>query len=245
MLRPSLPFFRITRAGLAPLAAGVFLAALVPASAFGANAPVRKISVTATGSVETPPDEAEITAGTVSDAASAKAALQQNNAAVSKIVETLKARGVAAKDMQTSNFSVQPIYDKPKDGKAPVLHGYRVENLIHVTVHDLPALGGILDTLVGDGANRIDRIRFGLTDPTAQENEARKRAMAAAIAKAKLYAKAAGAKLGEVLTISEDQPVYRPLVLNAARAAMATRSVPIEAGTAKTTVRVHVSWELD
>lgn len=206
--------------------------------------PQRTISITASGEVESVPDQVEITAGVTSDGDSAKQALDENSTAMSKIVDAMKDSGIAAKDLQTSDFSVQPVYDNPKDGEGPKVSGYRVNNAIHVTLHDTAKLGTILDRLVGLGANQINSISFGLDDPSAQEDEARKRAVKAARGKAELYAQAAGVKLGKVLTISEEEGGYQPYRSAAPRMEMA-KAVPIEAGTTTTSIRVHVTWELE
>ena len=74
-------------------------------------------------------------------------------------------------------------------------------------MHDVGKLGQILDKVVTLGANDVNSIEFGVAEPEALKDEARKLAMRNAIANAKLYAEAAGAKLGKVLTISEDQGI--------------------------------------
>ena len=105
--------------------------------------------------------------------------------------------------------------------------------------------GAVLDKVVTLGSNRIGGISFGLSDPEAAEAQARKRAMADAIAKAKLYAEAAGIKLGKIVTIRESvrgdspRPVY-------ARAAMESApKVPIAAGQTAVRITVNVDWALD
>ncbi len=221
-----------------------WLAAVDPAMAASAATPQRSISIEATGEVAAPPDEVTITTGVTSDGKTAMDALKENSDAVTKMVSALKADSIAAKDIQTTNFSVQPNYQRPDDSKVPVLVGYRVRNSVRVTVHAVKRLGPILDELVKLGANDIGAIQFGLEDPTAQENEARKKAFAAALAKAKLYAKAAGVELGDVLTISEDEGGYRPVIRAAPRMEMAAKPVPIEGGTTTTSIRLHVVWAL-
>ena len=94
------------------------------------------------------------------------------------------------------------------------------------------------------GANEIDAIEFGVAEPEALKDEARKRAMSEAIANAKLYAEAAGVELGKVLTISEERAGSCPLC-RAPAAHGDGKAAPIEAGTATVEVRVHVSFELE
>ena len=208
------------------------------------------ISLTATGAVKTTPDKVDISTGVTSEAKSAREALDQNTAAMTKVVAALKEDGIEPKDIQTVNFSVGPIYeqrpyDRP-DGKAPLIVGYRVTNQVRITLNDTKKLGEILDKVVTLGSNQIDSIEFGVKEPEALKDEARKLALKNVTDNAKLYAEAAGVGLGPILSISEEDSAYYPRAMPAAaRMDMAKEAVPIEAGTATVEVRVRVSWELN
>jgi hypothetical protein len=103
-------------------------------------------------------------------------------------------------------------------------------------------LGEMLDSAITLGANQVNGINFDVSNAETLKDEARKQAMVNAKRRAELYATAAGAQLGSVLTISEDvSSGPRPMPL--ARAAMAG-NVPIEAGTRTLTVEVHVTYAL-
>lgn len=238
------------RTSMAALTAAALLLGCLAASPALADdkAQPRTISITAEGVVESSPDIVEITAGVISEAKSAREALNDNTDRMTKVVAAMKEAGVADKDLQTTDFTVQPVYDNKRDadnyGSKRVLRGYEVRNRVHVTVHKVDSLGSILDTLVSEGANAIDDISFGLDDPSAQKDEARKQAMKAAIAKAKLYAKAAGARLGRVISISEND--YGPVPKRDAMRmeAMASAPVPIQGGTTATSIQLNVTWEL-
>ncbi len=213
-------------------------------SAAADEAPKRTLSLSATGTVKAAPDEVDISTGVTSDAPTAHEALDKNSAAMARVVAALKDDGIEPKDIQTTNFSVQPLYEERKEGQTTQrIIGYRVNNAVRVSVHDIGKLGEVLDKVVKLGANDIGAIEFSLSEPEALKDEARKLAMANAIANAKLYAEAAGVELGPVLTISEDEGSYQPRY--AAPAAMEmSKAVPIEAGTSSVAVKLHVSWEL-
>src|SRR5687767_10921528 len=70
------------------------------------------ISVTGTGRVSAAPDVAEINLGVVTQASTARDALRANNEAMARLVGLLKERGVAAKDIQTTNINVNPQYSQ-------------------------------------------------------------------------------------------------------------------------------------
>ena len=106
-------------------------------------------------------------------------------------------------------------------------------------------LGVVLDRVVTLGAKDVNSIEFGVAEPEALKDEGRKLAMRNAIANAKLYAEAAGAILGKVLTISEEQ--WTPVARYASPAPMEmdAKAVPIEAGTTTVEARVTVTFELE
>lgn len=204
----------------------------------------RTITISGKGTVKAAADMVTISAGVVSQASTAKEALLKNTAAMTNVVDTLKSEGIDPKDIQTTNFSVSPRYEDRDDSRPARIVGYAVYNTVYVTTHDIGKLGGVLDQLVSAGANSIGGISFGLDKPEALQNEARKLAMSDAIAKAKLYAEAAGAELGPVMTISE-QGGYVPRYAAAPMMeAAASKAVPIEPGTEKIEIEVQVTWEL-
>jgi uncharacterized protein YggE len=226
-------------------ASALLLAAIAAAGpALADEAPKRTISLSATGAIETPPDKVDISTGVTSQADTAKEALAKNTEAMSQVVAALKEDGIDPKDIQTSNFSVSPLYEDRKENRSPKIIGYQVANSVRITVHDIGKLGDILDKAVTLGANDVGSIEFGVDEPEALKDKARQLAMQNAIANAKLYAEAAGVKLSKILTINEDQG---PIVARyAAPAPMEmAKAVPIEAGTATVEVRVHVSFELE
>jgi uncharacterized protein YggE len=220
---------------------------LLAANAAGAAAEEKRmertVTVSATGEVSAEPDMARLSSGVVSEADTAREALNLNSSAMKKLIEGLKAAGVDAKDIQTSSFHVEPRYTNPRDGQAAVINGYRVVNQVEIHARDLARLGELLDSLVSLGANQMNGLTFEVSKAETLRDEARKSAIANARRRAELYAEAAGASVGEVLAISEDasQPGPRPMAM--ARKALA-QSVPIEAGSETLEARVTVTWAL-
>ena len=173
------------------LASLVLAACLAGGSALAQapDRPLRTLTMTGTGEMRAKPDTAIVTLGVMSRADTARAALTANNAAMTAILSSLEAAGIAKKDIQTSNFSVNPVYDYDNTGaKPPRITGYDVSNQLAVTVRKLDTLGTILDEAVSKGSNQIYGITFTIDDPRALEDEARKSAVQDAVRKAKLYA---------------------------------------------------------
>lgn len=215
-----------------------------PAPAAAEDKPARTIALTGTGTVSARPDTAHVSSGVVSDAGSADKALADNTQAMTRIIARLKALGMAGKDIQTANFSVSPRYSRATASQPRTIIGYRVTNSVRITVRDLNKLGAVLDQAVQSGSNQAGGIVFSVSNAENLKDTAREAAMADAMRKAKLYVTAAGAKLGPVVTISENFISPQPRPMMARMAAEQKGAVPIEPGEQRLEVRVNVTWEI-
>ena len=233
---------RILPYRLCPTLAVLALVTGAPAALAEDIREVRSITVTATGQVAAEPDQARITSGVATEAASASQALSRNSELMKKVIDGLKAEGIDAKDIQTTSFRVEPRYTRPREGEAPTIDGYRVVNQVEVLARNLDRLGDVLDRLVSLGANEMAGLTFEVSKAETLRDEARKEAVANAKRRADLYAAAAGAEVGEVLAIQEGGDVGpRPMPM--ARA-MRAEAVPIERGTETLEASVTVTWAL-
>jgi hypothetical protein len=240
----------------------ITLTALIVAASLAADAHAQPdertmssetIHVTGVGEVQAVPDTATIQVGVVSEAASAGDALTANTKAVETLFETLDRFAIDKKDRQTTQFSVSPQYrrDPPRPSRSdinqgerePQIVGYQVTNQVRVRVRKLDQLGELLDAVVQAGANRVQNIQFTIDQREALENQARRKAIEQATAKAKLYAEAAGVSLGRVLNIREQgsspPPGPQPRMMMAE-----ARSVPIASGQERIIEQVDVTFEL-
>jgi uncharacterized protein YggE len=200
------------------------------------------VTVTGTGKVVYVPDVGYVTVGVTSEGQIAAEAWQKNGEIVKKVFDALKALGLDAKDLKTSNIQVSPKYDHPKD-KAPVLVGYTAGYDLNVTVRDLSLMGKVLDAAVEAGANRQMTISFGCSDPEKYLDEARRKAVAEARKKAEIYVTGAGASLGLVQNISEGNFIpYRSFQYEHIAPAGAKLELPIAAGEQETSVTVTVTY---
>jgi uncharacterized protein len=204
----------------------------------------RTITVSASGSVSAVPDEATISTGVSSEAKTAREAMSKNTDAMKKVIAELKGQGVEPRDIQTTQFNVEPVYVYPKEGQPPVVTGYRVNNMVGVRVRDLDKLGAVLDQLVTVGANQMNGIAFEVSKAETMKDEARKDAMANALRRAKLLAAAGGAEVGEVMQISEEVADQGPRPMVFAKRAMAAEAAPVERGSQQLETRVTVTWKL-
>lgn len=236
--------------------AGSVLVSAFPTSAIAQENHMKKrtarITVTGEGEMNVAPDMALLNLSVLREADTARDALTQNNEAMEKVLAAMKEAGVEARDLQTGGFNIQPRYIYPDDKNGltqPKISGYTVSNSLSVRVRDLSKLGNILDTSVTLGVNQGGDVSFVNDNPSATITEARKRAVADAIAKAKTLTDAAGVGLGDVLEINETsrRPTPVPMArgkMMAMQASAEADSVPMSAGENTYNVSVTVTFTL-
>jgi uncharacterized protein YggE len=229
------------------IAAALLAAAAPAAAAAQTEAPLHgtRLDIVATGEVSSVPDLARIGAGVVTAAPTASAAVEQNARQMGAVRAALKRAGIADRDIQTSTLSLSPDYREQTANAAPQIAGYRATNEVTVTFRDIGASGRILDALVGQGANQINGPTLGVEHPEPALDEARVKALAAARARADLYARAAGKRVVRIVSIGEAGtalPGPRPMYRMAAAAQDATS---IDPGLQTLSVSLNVTFELD
>jgi uncharacterized protein YggE len=218
-----------------------------------AEMPVARINVTGEGRAEIAPDMAILQLGVMREGKTAREALDANSSAMAEVIDAMKQAGIEARDLQTSNFLIQPryVYDQPKQGeeqKPPRIVGYTVSNDLTVRIRKLEKVGEILDMSVTLGVNTGGSIQFTNDDPSAAIDAAGASAMKDAMARAKTLVEAAGVSLGKIIEINEsfNRPMPVPMAKGRmmAEAAMVD-AVPLEGGENSYTVTVSVSWMID
>jgi uncharacterized protein len=204
-----------------------------------------RLDVVATGEVSRVPDVAIISAGVVSRAANASAALQDSAARMQRVGAALRRAGVADRDIQTSNVSLNPEYRYPEN-QSPQLVGYTASNTVTVRFRDIRTSGKILDALVAEGANQINGPNLTVDQPEAALDEARSKAIAIGRARAALYARSLGMRVVRIVSINETGGSYPqppvPMMMEARAASLP--SSKIEPGEQKLQVSVAMTFEL-
>src|SRR6188472_1159813 len=221
------------------LAAGLLLVAaalagvLRPDGAGAADpaATTDTVSVTGTGSVDAVPDRAEVSAGVETRAATAKAALTANGAAMQKVIAALRASG--GKDVTTQTVSLSTAFDQ--NGQP---NGFVASNVASAET----SLDGAGALIVAAGANTIYGPSLSRSDADALYRQALAKAVDDAKARAEILAKAAGRSLGRVTAIAESGSATP--VPYAAKASAAQDSTPVVSGPEETTASVSVTFEL-
>ncbi|HKY81097.1 MAG TPA: SIMPL domain-containing protein, partial [Sphingobium sp.] len=220
---------------LAALMAGATSAvqAQLPAASPVLTAEETLLVVSGEGQSRGVPDVALFSAGVVTQGKTGSEALAANATRMDEVVKALERAGIADRDIQTSALSLQPQYSNPEQEaqlrarmtrepyvapsqpQPPRIIGYEARNTVQVRARKLDGMGQIIDALVSAGANQVDGPSFTLDDPKAALDEARSEAVRDARSRAELYARAAGLKVGRILSISEGGGYYpvQPIVV--------------------------------
>lgn len=208
----------------------------VRSAALAAATGSARITVTGTGTVTGTPNQLVLDMGVQVNGASVGSALASAGDAVSRVTAALRARGVAAADIQTSGLSIWPDY--PNGSQVP--SGYGASESLTATLNSLSAAGAQIDDAVRAGGNvtTVSGISLNLTDDSSLIAAARARAVADAEAKATQYAEALGEPLGPVVSITDQAPAQPLPQFAMSSAAAAGKAVPISPGTQQLSVSI-------
>jgi uncharacterized protein YggE len=205
------------------------------------------LTINAEGHSTRTPDLAVFNAGVTTQGATAGAALSANARSMTAVIAALKRAGIADRDIQTSNLSINPVYgDSSRGGpqpEGPRIVGYQASNTVTVRHRNIRNFGPVIDALAAAGANQINGPSFQLENDAAAMREARIAALATARERADFYAQAAGLKVVRALSISEGGGYNGPVRMFE-RDAVAQAKTPVEAGEVQTGVNLTVIYEL-
>jgi uncharacterized protein YggE len=205
-----------------------------------------RLDISATGEATRVPNLAVISAGVLTRATTASAALQENSTRMDRVIAALKRAGIEDRDIQTSSISLNPEYRYP-DNQSPQLVAYTASNQVTVRFRDIRNSGKVLDALVAEGANQINGPTMTIERPETALDEARSKAIANGRARADLYARALGMRVVRVVSVSEtggSYPVPPPMPYAERAMAASAPSTKIEPGEQKLEVNLSMVFEL-
>lgn len=230
------------------------LAVSVPAQAQNRDAaPAEGIVIRTEGEVRVMPDLAVLQAGVVSEGKTAAEALGQNTPALARLVEAVRAAGIAPADITTSQVALtprmtQPPAPGPRPPRAATIDGYEARTGLTVTIRDIAKAGPLIDALAKAGANEMSGISFGLADESKAKDAARLKAAKAARARAELHAEALGVKVGDLVSIVEaeaEAPGRAGGDMRAFRMAAAAAPIAVEPGEITVTSSLRTVWRIE
>lgn len=208
------------------------------------QSPQTRIVALGSGTVLAMPDGASITVSVETRSRSATEAAEENAARIQRVLEALRSAGFG-EALTTSGYSLRPSYNRDTD-----VETYIANNGVDVALDDVGRAGEIIDLAVGAGANRIGSIAY----TTSDQDDARKEALAMAVARARedaeVMAIAAGGRLGALLEVTTDWTTSRSnegyaeaIVIR--RYAPPQQATTIEPGARPITVKVRTTWLME
>ncbi|MDD5145774.1 MAG: SIMPL domain-containing protein [Candidatus Pacebacteria bacterium] len=221
----------------------------------------RSFSVSGEGKITVIPDIAQFTFSIITEGGKDIVSLQKDNTdKTNKAIDFLKAQGIEAKDIKTTNYNLEPRYKtydcryysplssvNPSPCPPAEIVGYTITQTALVKIRDFVKIGDVLSGVVSNGANSVSSLTFTIDDPTAIENNARNEAISQARTKADQVAQAGGFTVGRLISIEEGyQPYYYGLGAESAKFDSAAPSAApvIEPGSQEVTVNVTLRYEI-
>lgn len=171
----------------------------------------RMLTITAQGMTTASPDMAEISFSVVTQGKDPQALSDDNNTKMGAVMKSLAAQGIAATDITTTGYNLQPNYIWHQELKRNTIDGYTLTQTVQVKIRDLAKVATILGGLAPLGVNEISSVNYTFQDPNKFTGLARADALTKASKQASEMAAQAGAVLGEVITISETPNIPYPM----------------------------------
>ncbi len=234
---------------LTAVAAAAAPAPLNPAPVVASQAqPARTIEVTGNGEAHVAPDVATLNLAIETHAATAQQSAGQNAALAQKVVDALTTKLQGKGKVWTGGYSLYPEYSEPQPNQKPTVTGYRAENSITVETGEIGMLGGLIDTAIEAGANRINFLNFTLRDESQARSQAIALAAKDAQTQADSLAKSLGVKLGPVVKATTETEA-RPLpVMRAgavAMSSMAAAPTPVQPNEVTVPATVSITYQIE
>ena len=219
-------------------------------------APPPYIAASAISETRVTPDRAIVQVTLDSRAESAAGAGSQNRDKQERVIAAVKAQGVAAPQIRTSAYRVNPVYAEPERGKAPRVTGYSAANTIQVEVRGIETIGKVIDAALGAGATNIGSVGLYAANTDSARREAVRLAVTKARGEAESAATAAGGTLGTLVELTIDPgAIPRPLLQHVVVTSTATllsgggesglapSYTPVEPGESLVIVAVRARWQ--
>ena len=202
------------------------------------------IATSAVGEARITPDRAMLNVALETQGGTAAAAATDNARLQARIIDAVKAAGVAAAQIRTSGYNVYPEYS---GGKTPKVTGYRARNTVQVEIRSIDAVGKVIDAALGAGATNLGALGLYASSTDTARREAITKAVTKARAEAEAAAVAAGGSLGPMIEFTID-PVGLPrpfetVVVTSAGMPERPMPTPIETGELVVQAVVRAKWQ--
>lgn len=228
----------------APAAGPINPAPPAPAPEQGA----RTIEVTGNGEAHVAPDVASLNLAIETHGATAQQSAGENAALAQKVVDALNTKLQGKGKVWTGGYSLYPEYSEPRPNEKPAVTGYRAENSITVETGEIGMLGGLIDTAIAAGANRINYLNFTLRDESQARSQAIALAAKDAQTQADSLAKSLGVKLGPVVKATTEAEASPMPVMRAGSMAMSASMgapTPVQPNEVTVPATVSITYQIE
>jgi uncharacterized protein YggE len=162
-----------------------------------------QVTVQGEGKVYVRPDIALVSLGVKTEGKTTADAITENSEKMNAVIKAVKDSGVDEKDIQTTNYSLSPLYNYT-EAAGRIFQGYTLYQELQVKIRDFSKVGDILQKAVAQGANLTSNLQFTIENPEQYKQEARAKAIEQAKANAKNLEKTSGIKLGKLINVYEN-----------------------------------------
>lgn len=202
------------------------------------------INVNGEGKVKVAPDQVSVSATVETKGNNAKDVKKQNDEKIDAVLKFIKKMNIPASDFRTKQVSLNPQYDYDKKKTS-----YNAVQTVEILVKDLSKYDELMEGLVQQGINRIDRVSFESSKLAQHQSEARKMAIKDAKQKAEDYVSVVGQKVGKAYVISDNSQIYNPqpvfATMRMKESADSASNETLAIGEIEITANVSVSFVLD
>ena len=195
--------------------------------------------VTGEGKVTVALDLANVSAGVSVTGPSVKEVQDKMNVVINKVSAAVKDLGIDSKDIETSNYNVNPIY-----GESQRITGYSASTNLTVKVREINKVNSVIDSATEAGATNVSSLGFETSETEVFEEKARKEAIDNAKKKAEAAAKAAGFRLGRIINYQENPGGFPQPLAYEAGGRGGDLKTSLEPGSNEVIVTVTLSYEI-
>jgi uncharacterized protein len=207
---------------------------------------IPQINVNGEGKVKVAPDQVCISATVETKGNNAKDVKKQNDEKMDAVLKFIKKMNVPTADFKTKQVALNPQYDYEKKKTS-----YNATQTVEIVLKDLSKYDELMEGLVQEGINRLDKVSFETSKLVQLQSDARKLAMKDAKIKAEDYVSVLGQKVGKAYVISDNSQIYHPQPMYAAMRmkesadAMGASNETLAIGEIEVTANVSVSFILE
>lgn len=197
-------------------------------------------AVTGEGKTVVRPDIALVNVGVQTNSSSVQQVQNNLNSNINEVTKALKALGIDEKDIKTTGYGIHPSYDWTSGRQR--ITGYSANTNLSIKVRNIDKVNEVIDTATSKGANVVGNVSFDVDDRAKAEDEARKEAVKEAKRKAEEAARAAGFRLGKIVSYSENQGDYpKPIGYDSTRLESLAKEAPTDIQTGSTEIKITVT----